>query len=114
MNARNQFKRVSIKGENFLYPLPIIKGHKYLLKIEAHWAEFLILCLEKRLIDSPDSQSDLYKQSGIHVDGKTPLLEINPHNFLNTLLREKELHSLILMLNNSENPLKEFQKLMKS
>ncbi len=112
MTNRNQFKKVSIKDQTYLYPLPILRENKYLLQIESEWSDFLIFCLEKRLIDSPDLKSELYQNSRIHEDGRTPIIIINPNHKIYAVLRDNDLQSLIHLLNNNEDPLSQFQKLI--
>lgn len=68
---RNEFKEVSIKGDHFLYPIPVIKGKKYLLKIDEGEIPLYQKAFLEGLIPSPDHDLSLWEKEGVHTDGKT-------------------------------------------
>ena len=76
MNSpRTIFKQVSVKGSRFLYPTPVIKESKYLLKVRQENAQDLIDKIASGLVDSPDITLSQLKKIGVHTDGNTPIYE---------------------------------------
>ncbi len=73
---RTEFKVVTIKGNCFLYPVPVVKNHKYLLKVPTEDASLYIKAFKGQLITSPDSKRDDWLELGLHTDGRTSIYGI--------------------------------------
>ncbi len=72
---RNEFRSIKQQESFYLYPLPVIKGNKYL--IETKFPDFFIDSLAKGYLDSPDINKSFLIEEKIHNDGKTPIYSIN-------------------------------------
>ena len=70
MNNQRQFKKVSIDNCDYLYPVPVIKEKKYLIRINPIFSDFLISALNLSYLESPDTSLDAYKEIEIHSELK--------------------------------------------
>lgn len=68
---RKEFKSVNIKDDCFLYPLPVIKEQKYLLKVPPKFASFFIKALKNDFLLPPELDWGLWNEVGVHTDQKT-------------------------------------------
>jgi hypothetical protein len=89
--ARNEYKKVQIKGQCFLYPVPVAKESKYLIKVNETFSDFFLYAYGESFLKSADFKGDYLKQSGLHDDGNTIIYEIVPPKLKLNLLANSEL-----------------------
>ncbi len=85
---RNEFKIVSIKGETFLYPNPVIKNKKYLLKVKSSLAQAFQEAFKRGLLASPDGDLSHWEKDGTHSDGKTIIYRPNLDSSQEKIIQE--------------------------
>jgi hypothetical protein len=69
-------KITTIKGKIFLYPVPVLKENKYLIRCASvQQANDLIIEISKQTLSHPDMPNDDFKVVGIHTDQQTEILE---------------------------------------
>lgn len=74
---KREFKTVEIDGIFHLYPIPVIKEKKYLLKCgSSDDAQKLITLIDKNIIEHPDTSTAVFERLGFHTDGKTPIYQL--------------------------------------
>lgn len=71
-----ELKITNIQGIVFLYPVPVLKDNKYLIRCESiEKANELVASITKKTMAHPDQTSGDYKVIGIHTDQQTKILE---------------------------------------
>lgn len=75
---RFAFKEVKIAQGQYLFPLPVIKGNKYLIQVPERFSQFFIYCFEHRILPSPDLKPSYLIQKSVHTDGETIIFSIDP------------------------------------
>lgn len=73
-----ELKITTIQGFVFLYPIPVLRDNKYLIRCESEEkANELIDEVSNRLISHPDLHDHDFKVVGIHTDQQTEIIERN-------------------------------------
>lgn len=71
-----EFKITTINGCIYLYPVPVMKEKKYLIRCESvEQAHVLMQEMANQKIPHPDKQNDKFKVIGLHTDQQTQILE---------------------------------------
>jgi len=86
IDLRYTLKKVSVGGICFLYPIPVVKQHKYLIEIPPIFSDFFISAFINQYLVSPDTTPDFLVHDRIHTDGSTPVYKIDCSKLSFTLL----------------------------
>lgn len=71
-----ELKTTTIQGITFLYPFPVVKENKYLIRCESvEKANELVESIANKSIVHPDRSSDDFKEVEMHSDQQTRILE---------------------------------------
>lgn len=69
-------KITTIQGTIYLYPVPVMKENKYLIRCGSiEKANELMAEVSKQAVDHPDKRNENFKVVGIHTDQQTEILE---------------------------------------
>lgn len=75
------FKLAKIKGTSVIYPHPVVKGEKYLIRTDHRLTDtglqVLISALNGQFLSTDKKQSHFYQKQGLHTDGQTPIYEMH-------------------------------------
>ena len=76
-NYRQVFKQVKLNNCTYLYPMPVIKNHKYLIQIDDQYVYFFMHAFEHAFVASPDEKLNWLVFSHVHTDGNTSIFTIS-------------------------------------
>lgn len=91
---RNEFKKVKIKDSTYLYPVPVVKGNKYLILVDEEFADFFIESWRNDFLSSPDQRPEYLKFFNIHSDQQTNIFVIDFNKLSFTFLNQQEAKAL--------------------
>lgn len=73
---KRSFKKIETEGKVYLYPIPVIKDHKYLILCDTEeGAEKILNLINTSAITHPDESGNNFVIIGHHTDGKTAILQ---------------------------------------
>ena len=88
---RHTFKKASLGGDTYLFPLPVIREKKYLIRTHDEFSEIFLNAFENKYLDSPDVGLRPFVLCGAHTDGRTQVLEFDYDNLHFKLLKNRDL-----------------------
>lgn len=88
---RKVYKETLIGEVCYLYPLPVIKEHKYLIRLDRRFSDFFIDCFHKSYLESPDTRPPYIENDGTHSDGNTKVIKICYDALVFEFLPDREL-----------------------
>ena len=93
--TEQNFKFAKAKGETVIFPHPVDKKNKYLVKLsvplEERGLKVLMSALNAGFLASPQQDPSLYQEKGLHDDGQTPIYELSIEDLQFQFLTDKEI-----------------------